>query len=79
MANNYDITDLNQKVENEGASSQGRLSAAEFNLLVNASIESQENIQTIKGYFEPISEAEYEQLVIDGNLEDRPYFVYEEE
>lgn len=77
MAEN-NITNLNNKIENEGATSRGRLSAAEFNLLVNAAIESQEKIAEIESYFIPISEAEYDNLVEEGALEDRPYFVYEE-
>lgn len=72
------ITNLNNKIENEGATSQGRLSAAEFNLLVNAAIESQEKIAEIENYFIPISEEEYDNLAVEGALEDRPYFVYEE-
>ena len=72
------ITGLNTKIENEGATSQGRLSAAEFNLLVNAVIESQDKIAELENYFVPISEAEYEKLIDDGTIEDRPYFVYEE-
>lgn len=72
------ITNLNNKVENDGANSRGRLSAAEFNLLVNAAIESQEKIAEIENYFIPISEEEYKNLVLEGTLEDRPYFVYEE-
>ena len=54
------ITGLNQKIENEGATSQGRLSAAEFNLLVNAAIESQEKIAELENYFIPLTEEEYE-------------------
>lgn len=77
MAEN-NITNLNNKIENEGATSQGRLSAAEFNLLVNAAIESQEKIAEIENYFIPISEEEYDNLVVGGALENRPYFVYEE-
>lgn len=76
MAKN-DITNLNNKVENDGATSQGRLSAAEFNLLVNAAIESQQKIAEFENYFVPISEEEYDNLIIEGTLEDRPYFVYE--
>lgn len=72
------ITNLNNKIENEGATSQGRLSAAEFNLLVNAAIESQEKIAEIENYFIPISEEEYDNLAVEGVLENRPYFVYEE-
>lgn len=72
------ITGLNQKIENEGATSQGRLSAAEFNLLVDAAIESQEKIAKLENYFIPLTEKEYETLISDGTLEDRPYFVYEE-
>ena len=78
MAESYDISGLNQKIENEGATSQGRLSAAEFNLLVNAAIESQERLAELENYFVPITETEYEQLIEDGTIEDRPYFVYEE-
>lgn len=74
----YVINNLNQKIENEGATSQGRLSAAEFNLLVNAAIESQEKIAELENYFVPITEEEYDKLIDDGTLEDRPYFVYEE-
>lgn len=74
----YVINDLNQKIENEGATSQGRLSAAEFNLLVNAAIESQEKIAELENYFIPITEEDYDKLIDDGTLEDRPYFVYEE-
>lgn len=74
----YVIDNLNQKIENEGATSQGRLSAAEFNLLVNAAIESQEKIAELENYFVPITEEEYDKLIDDGTLEDRPYFVYEE-
>lgn len=77
MAKNV-ITGLNQKIENEGATSQGRLSAAEFNLLVDAAIESQEKIAELENYFIPLTEKEYETLISDGTLEDRPYFVYEE-
>ena len=77
MAEN-NITNLNNKIENEGATSQGRLSAAEFNLLVNAAIESQEKIAEIQNYFIPISEEEYDNLAVEGALENRPYFVYEE-
>ena len=77
MAEN-NITNLNNKIENEGATSRGRLSAAEFNLLVNAAIESQEKIAEIENYFIPISEEEYDNLVVEGTLENRPYFVYEE-
>ena len=77
MAKNV-ITGLNQKIENEGATSQGRLSAAEFNLLVDAAIESQEKIAELENYFIPLTEEEYETLISDGALEDRPYFVYEE-
>ena len=77
MAEN-NITNLNNKIENEGATSRGRLSAAEFNLLVNAAIESQEKIAEIENYFIPISEEEYDNLAVEGALEDRPYFVYEE-
>ena len=77
MAENV-ITGLNQKIENEGATSQGRLIAAEFNLLVNAAIESQEKIAELENYFIPLTEEEYETLISDGTLEDRPYFVYEE-
>lgn len=77
MAENV-ITGLNQKIENEGATSQGRLSAAEFNLLVNAAIESQEKIAELENYFIPITEEDYDKLIDDGTLEDRPYFVYEE-
>lgn len=77
MAEN-NITNLNNKIENEGATSQGRLSAAEFNLLVNAAIESQEKIAEIENYFIPISEEEYDNLAVEGALEDRPYFVYED-
>ena len=77
MAENV-ITGLNQKIENEGATSQGRLSAAEFNLLVDAAIESQEKIAELENYFIPLTEKEYETLISDGTLEDRPYFVYEE-
>lgn len=47
----YVINDLNQKIENEGATSQGRLSASEFNLLVNAAIESQEKNSRIGKLF----------------------------
>ena len=71
MAKN-DITNLNNKVENDGATSQGRLSAAEFNLLVNAAIESQQKIAEFENYFVPISEEEYDNLIIEGTLEDRP-------
>ena len=77
MAEN-NITNLNNKIENEGATSRGRLSAAEFNLLVNAAIESQEKIAEIENYFIPISEEEYDNLTVEGALENRPYFVYEE-
>lgn len=77
MAEN-NITNLNNKIENEGATSRGRLSAAEFNLLVNAAIESQEKIAEIENYFIPISEEEYDNLAVEGALENRPYFVYEE-
>lgn len=70
-----DISGLNNKVENEGVSKQGRLSADEFNLLVDATIELQEKMNT---YFTPLSEAEYDDLVDKGKLTDRPYFVYEE-
>lgn len=77
MAENV-IIGLNQKIENEGATSQGRLSAAEFNLLVNAAIESQEKIAELENYFIPITEEDYDKLIDDGTLEDRPYFVYEE-
>ena len=45
--NKYDISGLNSKVENEGQTNQGKLSATEFNLLVNAAIESQEKIDEI--------------------------------
>ena len=48
-----DITGLNGKIENEGVSGKGRLSAEEFNLLVDAAIEMQEKITD---YFTPISE-----------------------
>ena len=65
MENN--ISGLNNKIENEGVTSQGRLSAAEFNLLVNAAIESQKKIETLESYFIPISETEYESLVESGN------------
>lgn len=78
MAESYDISRLNQKIENEGATSQGRLSAAEFNLLVNAAIESQKRLAELENYFVPITETEYEKLIEDGTIEDRPYFVYEE-
>ena len=78
MAESYDISRLNQKIENEGATSQGRLSAAEFNLLVNAAIESQKRLAELENYFVPITETEYEKLIENGTLEDRPYFVYEE-
>ena len=71
MAKN-DITNLNNKVENDGATS-----AAEFTLLVNAAIESQQKIAEFENYFVPISEEEYDNLIIEGTLEDRPYFVYE--
>ena len=77
MAEN-NISNLNNKVENEGATSRGRLSAAEFNLLVNAAIESQERIAELESYFVPITEAQYDKLVSEGALEDRPYFIYEE-
>ena len=77
MAEN-NISNLNNKVENEGATSRGRLSASEFNLLVNAAIESQERIAELESYFVPITEAQYDQLVSEGALEDRPYFIYEE-
>ena len=77
MAKNV-ITGLNQKIENEGATSQGRLSAAEFNLLVDAAIESQEKIAELENYFIPLTEEEYETLISYGTLEHRPYFVYEE-
>lgn len=77
MAEN-NISNLNNKIENEGATSRGRLSAAEFNLLVNAAIESQERIAELESYFVPITEAQYDQLVSEGALEDRPYFIYEE-
>lgn len=76
MENN--ISGLNTKIENDGITSQGRLSAAEFNLLVNAAIESQQRIETLEDYFTPISESEYEELVESGELEERPYFIYEE-
>lgn len=72
------ISDLNNKVENDGVTSQGRLSASEFNLLVDAAIESQNKIITLEDYFVPISESEYEELVNSGRLENRPYFIYEE-
>ncbi len=39
-----DLTGYNTKVENEGATSAGRLSATEFNTLINAIIEAQNNI-----------------------------------
>ena len=74
----YNITNLNNKIENEGATSQGRLSASEFNLLVDAVIDSQKKIAEIKNYFIPISEEEYDNLAVEGALENRPYFVYEE-
>lgn len=74
----YNIEDLSGKVDNDGITRKGRLSAAEFNLLVDAVIESQRNISTLKDYFIPISETEYEKLVESGELEDRPYFIYEE-
>lgn len=45
--NKYNISGLNSKVENEGQTNQGKLSATEFNLLVNAAIESQEKIDEI--------------------------------
>jgi hypothetical protein len=70
-----DITGLNGKIENEGVSGKGRLSAEEFNLLVDAAIEMQEKITD---YFTPISEDDYEALMTEEKLEDRPYFVYEE-
>ena len=74
----YNITNLNNKIETEGATSQGRLSASEFNLLVDAVIDSQKKIAEIKNYFIPISEEEYDNLAVEGALENRPYFVYEE-
>lgn len=72
------IEDLKGKIENEGTTRQGRLSAAEFNLLVEAVIEAQKGISILDGYFTPISETEYEALVESGELEERPYFIYEE-
>ena len=77
MAKNV-ITGLNQKIENEGATSQGRLSAAEINLLGDAAIEKKKKIAELENYFIPLTEKEYETLISDGTLEDRPYFVYEE-
>lgn len=74
---NISGTELNQKKENEGVDRHGRLSAAEFNLLVNAVIESQEKVATLEDYFIPISESDYEKLVASGELKDRPYFIYE--
>ena len=41
---NYNVSTLNNRIENEGATAQGRLSAAQFNTLVNAAIEAQDNI-----------------------------------
>lgn len=41
------ITGYNNKVENEGATSAGRLSATEFNTIVSAIIEAQANIQLL--------------------------------
>lgn len=72
------ITGLNNKIENEGVTSQGRLSAPEFNLLVDAVIETQKYLIDLFRYFIPISETEYENLVASGKLEERPYFIYEE-
>lgn len=72
-----DISGLTGKVENEGLTSKGRLSAEEFNTLVSAVIESQEGLETLKSYFDPISESEYNNL--GDNLEEgRPYFIYED-
>ena len=78
MEYNLDKSGLNQKVENQGTSAQGKLSAAEFNHLVNACIESQEKIAALEEYFIPISESDYEALQEKGELEDRPYFIYED-
>lgn len=75
----YNISGLNNKIENEGVTSQGRLSAPEFNLLVNAAIESQKGIYDLNRFLTPISETDYEALVESGELEEgRPYFIYEE-
>ena len=74
----YNISELPKKIENNGVTSQGRLSAAEFNLLVNAAIESQERISFLEECFTPISETEYEKLQEEGKLEERPYFIYED-
>lgn len=72
------IEDLKGKIENGGITRQGRLSAAEFNLLVEAVLEAQNGVSILDEYFTPISETEYEALVESGELEERPYFIYEE-
>lgn len=42
-----DIAGYNNKIENEGATSSGRLSATEFNNIISALIEAQNNIQLL--------------------------------
>lgn len=42
-----DLTGYNSKIENEGATSGGRLSATEYNTVVSALIEAQNNIQLL--------------------------------
>lgn len=69
-----DISDLNNKVHNQGASSRGKLSATEFNTLVDAVLEC----QTLLAYLTtPLTETEYAALERSGELEDRPYVVIE--
>lgn len=41
------ISDLRNKVENEGMTEQGRLSASEFNRLIDAVIENQASVKTV--------------------------------
>lgn len=44
---NYDISGLGGKIEDHGATSKGRLSASEFNLLVSAVQENQEKAEAL--------------------------------
>lgn len=75
-----DLSGLGGKVENEGTTKKGRISAHEFNTLIEAAIESQDKINVLEKYFIPISKTEYERLSQEGEIEEgRPYFIYEED
>lgn len=69
-----DITHLLGKTQNGGATPQGKLSADEFNLLVQAVVETQRNIAEMHTV---MSQAEFDAL--EEPIEGKLYLIYEEE